>query len=99
MCTTAVEYSGSLIFVVSFLSDFFLWMKIWDISAGDTSLNYLRPEDFYVAMRLIAMAQVRHACYTPVPPLCARATLPQRNVRTVDAHAILHVEWAGYRKV
>lgn len=37
-------------------------MKIWDISAGDPSLNYLRLGDFYVAMRLIAMAQVRHAC-------------------------------------
>ncbi|CAN0188360.1 unnamed protein product, partial [Scytosiphon promiscuus] len=30
--------------------------KIWDIS-GDPGLNYLRPEDFHVAMRLIAMAQ------------------------------------------
>ena len=31
--------------------------QIWDLSA-DPRLNYLRPEDFYVSMRLIAMAQV-----------------------------------------
>lgn len=35
-----------------------LVLQVWDI-AGDPSLKYLRREDFYVAMRLIAMAQVR----------------------------------------
>ncbi|CAM9339025.1 unnamed protein product, partial [Laminaria digitata] len=33
-----------------------LVLQVWDI-AGDPSLKYLRREDFYVAMRLIAMAQ------------------------------------------
>ncbi|CAM9257781.1 unnamed protein product [Ectocarpus sp. 8 AP-2014] len=49
-------------------------MKIWDISAGDPSLNYLRPEDFYVAMRLIAMAQA-----SPAVPISAERLALERT--------------------
>lgn len=41
-----------------FLAAVSLADQIWDISA-DPNLNYLRRGDFYVAMRLIATAQVR----------------------------------------
>ncbi|CAM9626673.1 unnamed protein product [Ectocarpus sp. 12 AP-2014] len=51
-----------------------LLKQIWDISAGDPSLNYLRPEDFYVAMRLIAMAQA-----SPGVPISAERLALERT--------------------
>lgn len=53
----------------------FCWVcgQVWDI-AGYPKLNYLRREDFYVAMRLIAMAQVRRGifCVLDCPYVCWR---------------------------
>lgn len=42
--------------------------QIWDISC-DPKLGYLRREDFYVAMRLIATAQVRAEDSVAMKPL------------------------------